>query len=445
MSDLIEPRDHAEAVALFRLTIVGHLHNVALARGELRTELEALSQRRFRPPGSAVTRTYSVPTLRRWLSRYKKKGLDGLRPESRRHGFAQGLTYEQKILIEAVAVEHPNAPVSVIAKTLRKEDLIDPEAVSDNTIRRFLADRGLDAVARRVEAKGKIRRRWQAAFPGQIWHADVCHGAPIRVDGRSVPVRVHAILDDASRYIVAIRAYSTEREVDMLELFVEALTLHGPPKTLYLDNGSTYRGEVLQLMCERLGVKLVHAQPYDPEARGKMERFWRTLRQGCLNYTGGLGSLHDVQSRLLAFLDHDYLPVPHAGLMARCPADVYGTDRPDIEPVDKNRLRDALTVRATRRVKRDGTLAIGGIDWETDAGFLAGRKVTVKRTLFEPERAPWIEHEDQTFPLQPVNPVTNGRTPRKSPKRVRQKIDLIPFDPATATLNKLLKRKKSKA
>ena len=38
-----------------------------------------------------------------------------------------------------------------------------------------------------------------------------------------MPLRVHVLLDDASRYVVAIRAFSTEREVDMLELLAQAL------------------------------------------------------------------------------------------------------------------------------------------------------------------------------------------------------------------------------
>src|SRR5690606_19835999 len=120
--------------------------------------------------------------------------------------------------------------------------------------------------------------RWQAERPNALWHGDVCHGAPLRgPDGSSRPLRIHALLDDATRYVVALQAFASEREDDMLALLVGALRRHGPPRALYLDNGPTYRGTALRLVCERLGTTLVHAQPYDPAARGKMERFWRTL------------------------------------------------------------------------------------------------------------------------------------------------------------------------
>ena len=42
-------------------------------------------------------------------------------------------------------------------------------------------------------------------------------------------------------------------------------------------------------------------------------------------------------------------------------------------PLDDARLRDAMTIRARRRVRRDNTVSIDGVDWQTDLGFLATR------------------------------------------------------------------------
>jgi putative transposase len=93
----------------------------------------------------------------------------------------------------------------------------------------------------------------------------------------------------------------------------------GAPDSLYLDNGHTYSGETLRIACERLGVTLIHAKPYDAPARGKMERFWRTLREGCLDQLGTMASLHEVQARLVAFLDEHYHQAPHGGLLGKRP------------------------------------------------------------------------------------------------------------------------------
>jgi transposase InsO family protein len=106
------------------------------------------------------------------------------------------------------------------------------------------------------------------------------------------------MLDDNSRFVVALEAMHSERETDMLGLLCRAVRRHGLPDALYLDNGSTYSGDTLRIGCERLGITLIHARPYSPEARGKMERFWRTLREGLLDHMGSISSLHDVNVRL---------------------------------------------------------------------------------------------------------------------------------------------------
>lgn len=434
----LKPRNRAEAIALFRAKLIGELIARDLDHGELADELERLSKKRFRPPGSNLSRKYSVSTLERWYYAYRAHQLAGLMPKSKRRGQALALTPKVKALIRQIATEHPRAPVSVIMRHLCDRGLIEPGTVSDNTVRRFLRAEGLDARARRLKAGGRARRRWSAPAAGYIWHADVCHGPNLAIDGKKLPVRVHGILDDRSRFLLGIKAFSTEREADMLSLFVETLQQYGRPKVLYLDNGATYRGHALHIACARLGIKLIHAEPYDPEARGKMERLWRTLRQRCLDYVGGCRSLHEVQARLLAFVE-DYHAAPHSGLFASCPAEVYYREKGEGEPIGDDELRKALTVRQPRRVNRDGTLSIGGIDWEVDDGFLAGRNVTVARSLFAPNAAPWIEQEDRIFGLRPVDPVANGRKKRRAPKRPRG-IDSIPFDPASSALDRLMRR-----
>lgn len=113
-----------------------------------------------------------------------------------------------------------------------------------------------------ISTDGKQRLRWEAERPGALWHGDDCHAAPLVIDhDNKKPVRIHALLDDASRYVRAIEAMHQEREIDMLGLLVRAIRKHGPPDALYLDNGSTYRGHTLALACARMGTSLVHAKP----------------------------------------------------------------------------------------------------------------------------------------------------------------------------------------
>lgn len=441
MTDELRPKDRAEEIALFRAQMLGPVLCRDLKRGELIGELERLSKQIVRPPSSATTRRYSVATLKRWYYAYKHQGLQGLRPMPRTdRGHGRALTKKQKKLLCDIRREFPRASADLILRTLTTEGHIETGIVTPTTINRMYRNEGLD---RQTLGAPRVRRRWQAESPNHLWHADVCHGPPLILNGdRKLPLRIHAILDDCSRYIVAIQAFHTEREADMLKLFVKTVRRVGLPKIFYLDNGSTYIGDTLKIACSRLGVHLLHAKPYDPEARGKMERFWRTLRQGCLDYIGDLSNLHDVQVRLLAFVDQYYHVSPHAGLMGRKPDSVYRQDRSKrkTDDLDEQKLRDALTVRANRKVLKDGTVSIGGVVWEVEQGFLAGRKVTIARTLVD-DIPPWIEYENRRLTLSRLDPVKNAH--RKCNKKDKEKTGIdVPFDPPKALLDKMLSRNK---
>ncbi len=440
----LTPKDRGEHTALFRAEVIGSLARREISRGELAAALRAIAAQRFRPPGAVATRTYAVPTLQRWYYALRRGGLAALVPKPRGdRGRARVLTPAQRELLLDIRREHPRASVPVILRTLVADGRLEPRSVSAPTVRRLYREHGLDRRSRR-DAAARIRLRWQAERPGALWHGDVCHAGVILIEGKPHPVRIHALLDDASRYVVALEAHHSEREIDMLGLLVRALRQHGPPDALYLDNGSTYRGDILRTACARLGISLLHARPYDAPARGKMERFWRTLREGCLDFAGNLASLHDVGVRLWAFLDQHYHRAPHAALMGRSPGAVFADGGARLDDLDEERLQAALTVRVRRRVRRDSTVPLDGCDWELDQGFLAGRLVTVARCMVDFGDAPWIEHEGKRLVLRPVDPVRNARRRRVALGPAAHKDKTVAFDPAGALLDRAAGRRPSK-
>lgn len=440
------PKDHAEEVALFRAMIVGELAQRELDHGELRAELMALSAQRYRAPGADCTRRYSLPTLERWLYALRAGGLEALQPKLRSdRGRCRSLTDEQRDLLREIRREYPQASAALIVRTLEVDGRLAKGAVSETTVRRFFKQEKLDRLALRDGSSPRVRLRWQAERPGALWHADVCHGPGLVVGDRRRPLRIHAILDDASRYVIGIEAHHSEREEDMLGMLVRAVRKHGRPDAFYLDNGSTYRGDILRTACGRMGVSLLHARPYDPQARGKMERLWGTLRQQCLDFLGQVSSLHDVNVRLWAWLDQHYHRAPHASLMGRAPEAVYMSAERAPDAFDEEGLRAALTVRVRRRVRRDSTVPLEGEDWELDQGFLAGQLVTVARCLVDPGEVPWVEHDGKRLPLHPLDPIRNARRRRKE-ARVSAGPKLpgkVAFDPPRALLDKAVGRSPS--
>lgn len=431
----LQPTDHGEKIAIFRATILGPVMLRDLAHGELAAELRALSEVRFRPPGANSTRVYQVPTLERWLYAYRARGLAGLRPQRRSdRGFAQALSEELRELLLDIRREHPSASVSLILDTLAEEGYFEKGKVSEPTVRRLYAAASLPRRAKRGEGGTRTRLRWEAERPGALWHGDVCHLTTCKVAGKTTPIRIHGMLDDASRYVVALEAHTTEKEVDMLGMLVDALRRHGKPDALYLDNGSTYRGEVLKTACARLGITLLHAKPYDPQARGKMERFWRTLRDGLLSYLRDAASLAEINAQLRTFLDKRYHVRPHSGLLGKSPAKVYATRTPGEGAIHEAAFRTALTERTKRRVSGDNVISLDGVAYELDQGFLAGKNITVAQCFVTPGEPPWVEHEGKRLTLRLLDPIKNAR--RKRPPRIAKEEPTrrTGFDPANTLL-----------
>lgn len=435
MSDTLKPKNFIEEIAVFRAQVIGPL----LCRhqpdhGDVAATLRELAEQPLKPPGQERSRHYSVPTLQRWYYAFKAHGLEGLKPKGRAAGFALGLDPATRELLLAIRREQPRVSTALILRTLERDGRLRRGELSAPTLRRLYAAHGLDR--HRLTTDERPRRRWEAAAPGQLWHTDVCHGPTLRVGRRALPLRIHALLDDHSRYVPAIQACSSERETEMLALMVKGLRQHGAPDGVYADNGPTYVGDALSTLCARLGIALVHAKPHDPQARGKMERFWRTLREQCLDHLGTCSSLHEVQVRLLAWLDRHYHVTPHSSLMGKTPAEAFATNAR--QPTPDIMLREALVVRGKRRVRRDATLSVAGTEFELEPAFLAGQIVTVARSLLDPTELPWVEHEEQRHVLQPVAPQKNAT--RKRPK-CRKGIDAVAFDPPGALLDEALGRK----
>ena len=103
-------------------------------------------------------------------------------------------------------------------------------------------------------------------------------------------------------------------------------------------------------------------------------------------------------------------------------------------PTLKRWLRDIKQGRLFAHVNA-GTVSVGGVTWETERGFLAGRKVSVARTLLDVHTPPWIEYANKRYPLCLMDPVVNGRRQRKQlAQRKTSGLD-VPFDPTGVLLN----------
>jgi len=294
----------------------------------------------------------------------------------------------------------------MILRTLELDGRIERSTLRASTLRRFYAEQGLDRVAFRSASSDGAAAPPMASRPSRRPLAGRRVPMALRSSSTTSPCRCgsHALLDDASRYVVAIEARYQEREVDMLAVLIRALRRFGAPDAMYFDNGgATYRGETLSLACARLGTALVHAKPYDAPARGKMERFWRTLREQCLVFCKDMKSLHDLNVRILAWLDEHYHQAPHGGLMGQGSRGTSSLRQRPRPTSSMSRSFDARSpcasggARAPRQHPRDGWRRLGD-----EPPLPRGpSRHPVARSLVDADDPPWIEHEDKVYPLSP--------------------------------------------
>ncbi len=437
MPDSFPQPSKAEEIALFRLGIVGDLLARELSVGELQDELMVRAERRYRPPGSATTRTFHWKTLQTWYYAAKHRGHAALTPVSRTRGFALALTAEQRELLVQIRIEHPSAASDLILDTAVRQGVIAAGQLSASTLRRLFAQAGAPRGAGN-RAERRQRRRWEAARPCALWHADVCH-LWIRnpVTGLPEKLYVHGLLDDHARFVPALEARAAEREVDLLSVLCGALLRYPAPDALYVDNGSCYRGDVLALVCARLDIRLIHAKPYDPASRGKMERFWRTLRQRCTDHLAAGIEIHDVNAALLAFLDADYHVRPHASLMGETPLHRFHQGLRDLpRPQTARDLANALEVTVTRKVAGDGTFSLGGRTFEIRGRHLLHKQIQIVLDPFTdlPLR---VSFDGRVVDFGVCDPAVN-RHRRRAPE-ADEIANTVPFDPIAALLDKARK------
>lgn len=212
-----------------------------------------------------------------------------------------------------------------------------------------------------------------------------------------------AILDDASRALMGARFASRDDIAAFLPVLREAVLARGLPSRLLTDNGPNYRSRVLRTACATLGIHLVHASPYHPTSKARLERFFRTVRMGFLPTLSTPLSLEGLNAAWARYLAQ-YHATPHSALSdllekPTSPLSYYLTHLPpDVRYVPEVALEDLFQVEESRRVNPDGTLRVGDRLWEVDSK-LAGSRVLVRfnpsaitRVLYRPlgdSAVPW--------------------------------------------------------
>jgi transposase InsO family protein len=399
--------------ALFRHAILGEVLSRSLRRGELRLTLVELSEKTFEDYRGRPRRM-AHKTLEEWLYKYRHGGFEALKPLSRSdQGCCRILSPEIKQLIIDLKREDPGRSAPLILRELELAGRISRGEVSVSPIQRLLRHNGLSGP--RMELDVPARYRWEASMCGELWQADALHG-PMLINpatGRPQRAIVFGLLDDRSRVIPYLEAGFGETEHRFLIVLYNGFARKGIARRLLVDNHASFTGHDLRILCAKLNIHIVHSRPGDGPTKGKIERFWSTLRGHVVDRLNleKITTIDELNLRLWSYVEAEYHCRPHASLSGKTPLEVWESDTDSIRWVlDHGQLEQTFHGEVERVARNDSTVQWRGISYEVPP-YLRGQRVRLRYSLLDTSRVSLLDANVE-IPLRVVNPVANAHRSR---------------------------------
>jgi transposase InsO family protein len=378
-----------EEIALFRYGLISEMVQGELPWGEQARLLEAKARRIWKTPRGELKQV-CADTLKGWMKAYRREGMDGLKPKSRKDkGAGRALSEAHQKLLLTERQAYPDLGVPELLRRLREQGLLgEEEALSLSTVYRLVGK------ASRPGEEKTDRRRWGFDQLLACTQADVLYGPYLPgPDGRSGRQRtyLHAILDDCSRLVLAGEFLFSEKVTAFEQVLKRALLRRGyAPARLYTDNGSAFTSHQLQWVCAQLGIRLLHTEPGIPEGKGKIERFFRTVREQFLAGRPSARSLEELNTAFWEWVELGYHRRPHEGLKGKSPLEVWMGQAVQLcqrRKVQAEELERLFRHRATRLVGKDRVFSFQGKHYQAPVELI-GESIEI---FYDPETAVPVE------------------------------------------------------
>ncbi|MFW5988528.1 MAG: Mu transposase C-terminal domain-containing protein, partial [bacterium] len=128
-----------------------------------------------------------------------------------------------------------------------------------------------------------------------------------------------------------------------------------------------------------LGITLIHTKPYDAQSKGKIERFFLTVRKRFLPLLteDDLTSLDKLNKSFFSWLEKDYHRKIHSSLKMT-PLDKYMSQISQVKHFyEPEKLKMLFLKRAQRKVRHDGTISVNSKLYQVPPVYI-GKKVKIR-------------------------------------------------------------------
>src|SRR4051812_25768796 len=399
MSRSRSPREREQwrrEVALFRYTLVREPADPSLSMRERGRLVRELVGREHIGPDGRATRVGRT-TLDDWIRAYRAGGYEALVPRPR----TVAPRTPARVLELAIALkrENPDRTAAQIhaIMTAAGETVPSVRALQTHLSRAGLNYRGDGRMP------SKVYGRFEATAPNELWTGDGLHGPKLQLTGRRAVLL--GFIDDHSRMLVGWRWVTGEDVFGLEAALRPALMARGIPDGVLVDHGSAFVSSQLLRACAVLGAKLIHASPRAATTKGKIERFFRTVRDQFLVELEhrddlDLGALNRLFGAWLEVVYHRRV---HTETGQTPLARFAAAGAPALPTAAL--LREAFLWSESRTVAKTATVSLHGNDYEVDPA-LVGRRCEL---VYDPFDLTRIEVRYERRPFGDAVPLQIGR------------------------------------
>jgi len=394
-------------IATFRFGVIcDFVNNPSLGHGQKEALLKEKCARKWSIPFSDKTRL-SRSTIRRWISLYQSGGnkIETLHPRNRSdNGQARTMDEETSLALISVRKEFPESTAKKLISVMNERNLITPGVnLNLSKVYRFLHKHDLMNRHNPVD-----RRKFEAELPNDLWQADVMHGPHVSCDGKLKKSYLIAIIDDYSRMIVHGEFYYSEKLSSWLHAFEKGLLRRGLPRKLFVDNGAAFRSKHFEQISASLGIALIHSRPYCPQGKGKIERWFKTVRCSFLaDYE--VTTIDKMNEDIKIWTDESYNQRKHSSTGQK-PLERFVSNTHCLRMAPKN-LKDHFRKKVYRRVASDRTVTIGARLFEAPVALIK-KRVALLYHEEVPEQVEIIWNDKSYGRIRPVDIHVNCRVKR---------------------------------
>lgn len=271
----------------------------------------------------------SEKTVQKWVGRFQREGIAGLRDRSSRPQRTPSASAET-LQLAVLALRRQRLTLSAIASQL---------SLSRSSVARICRRAGLVRLSQLDPVPHYPR--YERAQPGELLHLDIKRlGRIVKVGHRITGdprdrvggagwEYVHVAIDDCSR--VAYCQVLPDEEGVSASAFLRAAVayyaaLGATIREVLTDNGVCYRARCFTETCAELGIRHRRTRPYTPRTNGKAERFIQSaLREWA--YARAYGNSAQRINALPRWLHGYNWHRPHASLAGQPPTSRLSLDR----------------------------------------------------------------------------------------------------------------------